>query len=53
MDALPITERGESPYRSQNEGAMHACGHDGHTSMLLAAARLLQERRDGLRATSS
>jgi amidohydrolase len=49
MDALPITERGESSYKSQNEGAMHACGHDGHTSMLLAAARLLQERRDGLR----
>src|SRR5687767_7996327 len=46
MDALPIIERGESPYRSQNEGVMHACGHDGHTSMLLAAARLLQERRD-------
>lgn len=48
MDALPITERGDLPFKSQNDGVMHACGHDGHTSMLLAAARLLQERRDGI-----
>ncbi len=46
MDALPITERGGLAFRSQNEGAMHACGHDGHTSMLLAAAEVLQKRRD-------
>jgi hippurate hydrolase len=41
MDALRITEQGTQDYRSQNSGTMHACGHDGHTAMLLAAARLL------------
>ncbi len=48
MDALPIQEENEVPYRSQNAGVMHACGHDGHTAMALTAARILQERRDGL-----
>lgn len=46
MDALPITEANEVPYRSTNEGVMHACGHDVHTSSLLGAARILQEMRD-------
>lgn len=46
MDALPIDEQVESDFKSTNPGAMHACGHDGHTSMLLGAARILMERRD-------
>jgi len=41
MDALPIVEETELPFRSQVDGVMHACGHDGHTSMLLGAAMLL------------
>ncbi|MFQ5693805.1 MAG: M20 family metallopeptidase, partial [Nitrospinota bacterium] len=49
MDALPIQEENEVSYRSQSEGVMHACGHDGHTAMALMAARILQERKEELR----
>ncbi|MEV0352422.1 M20 family metallopeptidase [Nonomuraea sp. NPDC050680] len=45
MDALPVTERNDLPYRSQIDGQMHACGHDLHTAMLAGAAHLLSARR--------
>jgi hippurate hydrolase len=44
MDALPIQEATRLPYASRTDGVMHACGHDGHTAMLLAAARCLAQR---------
>ena len=46
MDALPILEESGVPYASETPGVMHACGHDGHTAMLLGAARYLAETRN-------
>ncbi len=46
MDALPVQEENEVPYRSVNPGIMHACAHDGHTAMLLVAAKILSRYRD-------
>ena len=46
MDALPILEENDVPYRSVNDGVMHACGHDVHTTVLLGAARILYNLRD-------
>lgn len=51
MDALPITEANEVPYCSQNQGVMHACGHDVHTTCLLGAAHILQELRSKWQGT--
>jgi amidohydrolase len=51
MDALPITEANEVAYKSQNPGVMHACGHDMHTSSLLATANILSHLKPGFSGT--
>lgn len=51
MDALPITETNNVPYKSQNEGVMHACGHDAHTSSLLGVAKILNELKNEFEGT--
>ena len=51
MDALPIIEENEVDYKSKNEGVMHACGHDVHTTILLGAAKILWSLRDELEGT--
>jgi amidohydrolase len=51
MDALPLTEESGHAYRSKIDGAMHACGHDGHVAILLGAARLIAERSSELAGT--
>lgn len=51
MDALPIREQNEVPYKSRNEGVMHACGHDVHTASLLGATRILNEVKDSFEGT--
>ncbi|MDQ8043448.1 MAG: amidohydrolase [Solirubrobacteraceae bacterium] len=51
IDALPITEDTGLPFASTNPGVMHACGHDGHTAVVLGVATVLAERRDQLRGS--
>ncbi|MCX6037943.1 MAG: amidohydrolase [Chloroflexi bacterium] len=51
MDALPIREETGAPYASQNPGVMHACGHDGHTAVLLTVAKMLNAHRSQLSGT--
>jgi amidohydrolase len=51
IDALPVTELNEVPYRSKVPGMMHACGHDGHVATALGAATILAARRDSLAGT--
>ena len=51
IDALPIQELNDVPYCSQNDGVMHACGHDAHAAGLLATAKVLQSIRDKLCGT--
>ena len=48
MDALPIQEKNDVEYRSKNNGVMHACGHDGHTAILLSVAKILAEQRGNI-----
>jgi len=51
IDALPIAEANEVPYKSKNEGVMHACGHDVHSSSLLGTAKILNELKDNFAGT--
>ncbi|MGK7890767.1 MAG: M20 family metallopeptidase [Leptolyngbyaceae cyanobacterium] len=51
MDALPIHEMNQVPYRSQRDGLMHACGHDGHTAIALGTAQYLSQHRQDLHGT--
>ena len=51
MDALPIQEATGLPYASETPGIMHACGHDGHTAMLMAAASILTKHKEDIHGT--
>lgn len=49
MDALPVLEENDIPFKSVNKGVMHACGHDGHMAMLLIAAKILSNHKDEIK----
>ena len=49
IDALPITEKNDKPYKSKHEGIMHACGHDAHTAILIGACKVLYDMRNELK----
>ena len=51
MDALPVEEKNQVAYKSENKGVMHACGHDAHMAMLLVAAKILTENKDEIPGT--
>lgn len=51
MDALPIQEENEKPYKSQNDGVMHACGHDGHVAIGLTVAKIIAENKSKIKGT--
>lgn len=51
IDALEVAEKNDVPYKSQNEGVMHACGHDAHAAMLLGAAKVFNDIKDELNGT--
>ena len=51
MDALPIQEMVDVPFKSRHDGIMHACGHDAHTAILIAAAKALKDRESELNCT--
>ena len=51
MDALPVNEEVDIPWKSVNKNVMHACGHDAHTACLLGAARILQQSRNNFEGT--
>lgn len=51
IDALQVQELNDVPYKSKNEGVMHACGHDGHAAMLLGAAKILNEMKGEIKGT--
>ena len=52
MDALPVHEKNDIPYKSQTEGVMHACGHDSHTASLMGAAKIVNSLRDEFAGTA-